>query len=162
MKHVLRHNPDVILIGEIRDQETMGMAITAAETGHLVLTTLHTLDAPQAVDRIVDLFNPHQQHQVRTQLSGALRAVIAQQLLPKADNSGLLPALEIMIATPGIRNVIRKGETHQLYSIIQTGGQMGMQAMNQCLRDMVNTGKITSEVAEAHSNDIEELRRMLS
>lgn len=161
MKHVLRHNPDVILIGEIRDQETMGMAITAAETGHLVLTTLHTLDAPQAVDRIVDLFNPHQQHQVRTQLSGALRAVIAQQLLPKAGKPGLLPALEIMIATPGIRNVIRKGETHQLYSIIQTGGQVGMQTMNQCLRDMVNTGQITSEVAEAHSNDVEELRRML-
>ncbi len=161
-KHVLRHNPDVILIGEMRDLETMGMAITAAETGHLVLTTLHTLDAPQAVDRIVDLFNPNQQHQVRTQLGGALRAVIAQQLLLRAKGSGLVPALEIMVATPGIRNVIRKGETHQLYSIIQTGGQSGMQTMNQCLRDMVKSGLITPEVAEIHSTDQEELRRMLT
>jgi twitching motility protein PilT len=160
-KHVLRHNPDVVLIGEMRDLETMEMAITAAETGHLVLTTLHTLDAPQAVDRIVDLFTSHQQQQILTQLSGALRAVIAQQLLPKAGKSGLAPALEIMIASPGVRNVIRKGETHQLYSIIQTGGQMGMQTMNQCLRNMVNNGLITLEVAEAHSIDPDELRRML-
>jgi len=162
MKHVLRHNPDVILIGEMRDLETMEMAITAAETGHLVLTTLHTLDAPQAVDRIVDLFHPHQQQQIRTQLGGALRAVIAQQLLPRASGSGLVPALEIMLATPGIKNLIRKGETHQLYSVIQTGGQSGMQAMNQYLRGMVNASLITAEVAEAHSPDAEELRRMLT
>jgi len=162
MKHVLRHNPDVILIGEMRDLETMEMAITAAETGHLVLTTLHTLDAPQAVDRIVDLFHDHQQQQIRTQLGGALRAVIAQQLLPRASGSGLVPALEIMLATPGIRNLIRKGETHQLYSVIQTGGQSKMQTMNQCLRDMVNASLITAAVAEAHSPDAEELRRMLT
>ena len=161
MKHVLRHNPDVILIGEMRDLETMEMAITAAETGHLVLTTLHTLDAPQAVDRIADLFHPHQQQQIRTQLGGALRAVIAQQLLLRASGSGRVPALEIMLATPGMRNLIRKGETHQLYSIIQTGGQSGMQTMNQCLRDMVNANLITAEVAEAHSPGTEELHRML-
>ena len=161
VKHVLRHNPDVILIGEMRDLETMGMAITAAETGHLVLTTLHTLDAPQAVDRIIDLFHPHQQQQMRTQLGGALRAVIAQQLLPRANRSGRVPALEIMLATPGIKNLIRKGETHQLYSIMQTGGQSGMQTINQCLRDMVNADLITAEVAEAHSPDAEELRRMI-
>lgn len=161
LKHVLRHNPDVILIGEMRDLETMEMAITAAETGHLVLTTLHTLDAPQAVDRIVDIFYSHQQQQIRAQLGGALRAVIAQQLLPRANGSGLIPAFEIMIGTPGIRNVIRKGETHQLYSIIQTGGQSGMQTMNQCLRDMVNANITTAEIAELHSPDAEELRRML-
>ncbi len=160
-KHVLRHNPDVILIGEMRDLETMEMAITAAETGHLVLTTLHTLDAPQSVDRIVDFFNPHQQQQIRTQLGGALRAVIAQQLLPRASGSGLTPALEIMIATTGMKNLIRKGDTHQLYSVIQTGGQSGMQTMNQCLRDMVSGGLIDAEVAEAHSPDAEELRRMI-
>jgi len=161
VKHVLRHNPDVILIGEMRDLETMEMAITAAETGHLVLTTLHTIDAPQTVNRIVDLFYSHQQQQVRTQLGDCLRAVIAQQLLPRASGSGLVPALEIMLAAPGIRNLIRKGETHQLYSIMQTGGQSGMQTMNQCLRDMVNANLITAEVAEAHSPDSEELRRMI-
>jgi twitching motility protein PilT len=162
MKHVLRHDPDVILIGEMRDLETMEMAITSAETGHLVLTTLHTLDAPQAVDRIVDLFSSHQQQQIRTQLGGALRVIIAQQLLPHASGKGLVPALEIMLATPGVRNLIRKGETHQLYSAMQTGGQTGMKAMNQSLRDMVGDGLITLDVAEAHSPDVEELRRMLS
>lgn len=161
MKHVLRHNPDVVLIGEMRDLETMEMAVTAAETGHLVLTTLHTLDAPQAVDRITDLFHPHQQQQIRTQLGGALRAVIAQQLLPRASGEGRVAVLEIMLATPGIRNLIRKGETHQLYSIMQTGGKNGMQTMNQCLRDMVHAGLITAEVAEIYSPDAEELRRMI-
>jgi twitching motility protein PilT len=161
MKHVLRHNPDVILIGEMRDLETMEMAITAAETGHLVLTTLHTLDAPQAVDRIVALFNPHQQQQVRIQLGGALRAVVAQQLLPRADESGLIPALEIMLAAPAVKNLIRKGDTHQLYSIMQTGMQTGMQTMNQCLRDMINIGLITLDVAQTYSPDPEELRLMI-
>ena len=160
-KHVLRHNPDVILIGEMRDLETMEMAVTAAETGHLVLTTLHTLDAPQAVDRIVDLFSSHQQQQIRTQLGGALRAVIAQQLLPRAGSSGLIPALEVMIANTGIKNLIRKGDTHQLYSVMQTGGQMGMQTMNQSLRDMVKSGLIDAEIAEVHSPDADELRRMV-
>lgn len=161
-KHVLRHNPDVILIGEMRDLETMEMAITAAETGHLVLTTLHTLDAPQAVDRIVALFAPNQQQQVRIQLGGALRAVVAQQLLPRADESGLIPALEIMLAVPAVKNLIRKGETHQLYSVMQTGMQTGMQTMNQRLRDMVSANLITVDVADAHSPDAEELRRMIT
>lgn len=161
-KHVLRHNPDVILIGEMRDLETMEMAITAAETGHLVLTTLHTLDAPQAVDRIVALFAPNQQQQVRIQLGGALRAVVAQQLLPRADESGLIPALEIMLAVPAVKNLIRKGETHQLYSVMQTGMQTGMQTMNQRLRDMVSANLITVDVADTHSPDAEELRRMIT
>lgn len=162
LKHVLRQNPDVILVGEIRDPESMAMAITAAETGHLVLGTLHTLDAPQTVERIIDLFEPNQQQQIRIQLSGALRAVIAQQLLRRASGRGLIPALEIMIANPAVRNLIRKGETHQLYSIIQTGKQLGMQTMNQCLRDMVLDRRITKESALSHSPNAEELRQMLA
>lgn len=161
LKHVLRQNPDVILVGEIRDTESMEMAITAAETGHLVLTTLHTQDAAQTVDRIVDLFNPHQQQQIRTQLSGSLRAVIAQQLLPKADGSCLIPALEILITTSGVKNLIRKGETYQLYSIMQTGKLNGMQTMNQCLRDLVINNKITKNIAMAHSPNVDELKQML-
>lgn len=161
LKHVLRQNPDVILVGEIRDTESMEMAITAAETGHLVLTTLHTQDAAQTVDRIVDLFNPHQQQQIRTQLSGSLRAVIAQQLLPKADGLCLIPALEILITTSGVKNLIRKGETYQLYSIMQTGKLNGMQTMNQCLRDLVINNKITKNIAMAHSPNVDELKQML-
>ncbi len=161
LKHVLRQNPDVILVGEIRDIESMEMVITAAETGHLVLTTLHTQDAAQTVDRVVDLFNPHQQQQIRTQLSGSLRAVIAQQLLPKADGSGLIPALEILITTSGVKNLIRKGETHQLYSIMQTGKLNGMQTMNQCLRDLTISNKITKNTAMAYSPNVDELKQML-
>lgn len=161
LKHVLRQNPDVILVGEIRDTESMEMVITSAETGHLVLTTLHTQDAAQTIDRIVDLFNPHQQQQIRTQLSGSLKAVIAQQLLPKADGTGLIPALEILITTSGAKNLIRKGETHQLYSIMQTGKLNGMQTMNQCLRDLVINNQITKSIAMAHSPNVDELKQML-
>lgn len=161
LKHVLRQNPDVILVGEIRDTESMEMVITSAETGHLVLATLHTQDAAQTVDRIVDLFNPHQQQQIRTQLSGSLKAVIAQQLLPKADGSGLIPALEILITTSGVKNLIRKGETHQLYSIMQTGKLNGMQTMNQCLRDLVINNQTTKSTAMAYSPNVDELKQML-
>ncbi len=161
LKHVLRQDPDVILVGEVRDPESMGMALTAAETGHLVLTTMHTIDAPQTIERIVDLFNPYQQHQVRSQLSGALRAVVAQQLLPRLSGTGLLPALEIMLSTPSVKNLIRKGETHQLYSVMQTSKQIGMQTMNQCLKELVINKKITKEVAIANSPDAEELKQIL-
>ncbi len=161
LKHVLRQDPDVILVGEVRDPESMGMALTAAETGHLVLTTMHTIDAPQTIERIVDLFNPHQQQQIRSQLSGVLRAVVAQQLLPKLSGTGLLPALEIMLSTPGVKNLIRKGETHQLYSVMQTSKQIGMQTMNQCLKELVNNKKITKETAIANSPDAEELKQIL-
>jgi len=161
LKHILRQNPDVILIGEVRDPESMGMALTAAETGHLVLTTLHTFDAPQAVDRIIDLFTPYQQQQVRMQLSGTLRGIIGQQLIPRADRSGLIVALEIMLATPAVRNLIRKGETQQLYSTIQTGRQIGMQSMNQHLKELVASGKINKGAAIAHSPNQEELRQIL-
>jgi len=161
LKHVLRQNPDVILVGEMRDLESMEIGITAAETGHLVLTTLHTVDAPQTADRIVDLFPAEQQRQIRMQLGGALQAVLSQRLLPRADHSDLVPALEIMIATPAVRALIRKGETHQLYSVIQTSRQVGMQTMNQCLRDMVASRLITRETALANSLNPEELQQLL-
>lgn len=162
LKHVLRQDPDVILVGEVRDTESMAMTMTAAETGHLVLTTMHTIDAPQTIDRIIDLFPPHQQNQARTQLSGVLKAIVAQQLVPKAVGKGLIPALEILISTPSVRNIIRKAETHQLYSVMQTSRQYGMQTMNQCLKDMVNAKKITKEVALQYSPNSEELRQMLN
>jgi len=161
LKDALRQDPDVILVGEIRDPESMGMALTGAETGHLVLSTLHTVDTPQAVERIVDLFESGQQQQVRTQLSGVLRAVIAQQLPKRADGSGRIAALEIMIVTSAIKNLIRKGETPQLYTNIQTGKQYGMQTMNQNLKDMVSRKLITEEIALVHSPNPEELRHDL-
>lgn len=161
LKRVLRQDPDVILVGEMRDPESIGMAISSAETGHLVLATLHTVDAPQTLDRIVDIFSPHQQNQIRMQLSGTLRAVVSQRLLLRADGSGRVPAQEIMISTPGIRNLIRKGETHQLYTFMQTGKQSGMQTMNQCLRDMVAANIITKDTAISNTQNVEELRQLM-
>ena len=161
MKHVLRQDPDVILVGEMRDAETMKTAIEAAETGHLVFSTLHTIDAPQSVDRIIDSFPPHQQQQIRVQLGGALRAVISQQLLPRMAGSGRVPALEIMIATPAVSNLIRESKSHQIYSAIQTGGQVGMQTMDQALRDLVKRRVISREVALARALNPKELMNML-
>jgi len=147
MKHVLRQDPDVILVGEMRDPETMETAITAAETGHLVFSTLHTNDAPQSVDRIIDSFPPHQQDQIRVQLGNALRAVVSQQLLSRMSGSGRVPAVEIMVGIPAVANLIREGKTHQLANVIQTSGQYGMQTMEQSLRDMVKKRFITKEAA---------------
>ena len=161
MKHVLRQDPDVILVGEMRDPETMKTAIEAAETGHLVFSTLHTIDAAQSVDRIIDSFPPHQQQQIRVQLGGALRAVISQQLLPRLAGGGRVPALEIMIVTPAVSNLIRESKTHQLYSAIQTGGQVGMQTMDQSLRDLVQRRVISREVALARALNSKELMNML-
>ena len=161
LKHILRQDPDVILVGEVRDPESMGMALTAAETGHLVLTTLHTMDAAQTMDRVVDLFPPHQQQQVRTQLSGVLKAVISQQLLPKLTGDGLIPALEIMTSTPSVRNLVRKGETHQLYSVIQTSKQNGMLTMNQYLKELYNAKRISKNVAFEYSPNPDELRQVI-
>jgi twitching motility protein PilT len=161
LKRVLRQDPDVILVGEMRDPESIAMTITAAETGHLVFTTLHTVDAPQTVDRIVDIFSPHQQNQIRMQLSGTLRAVISQQLLPKANGTGRISAQEIMLSTHGVKNLIRKGETHQIYTLIQTSRQIGMQTMNQCLRDLVTSGSITKEVALLNTQNPDELKQLL-
>src|SRR3954462_5567148 len=161
LKSALRQDPDVILVGEMRDLETMSTAITAAETGHLVFATLHTQDTSQTVDRIVDSFPPSQQHQVRTQLSIALQGIVTQQLLPTADGQGRVCACEVMVPTPAVRNLIREGKTHQLYSALQTGGSHGMQTMDAALAALVRGGTITRELAESRSSTPEELKRLL-
>jgi twitching motility protein PilT len=161
LKSALRQDPDVILVGEMRDLETMSTAITAAETGHLVFATLHTQDTAQTVDRIVDSFPPAQQHQVRTQLSIALQGIVTQQLLPTADGKGRVCACEVMVPTPAVRNLVREGKTHQLYSALQTGGAHGMQTMDASLADLVRGGVITRELAESRSSTPEELKRLL-
>ena len=147
LKHVMRQNPDVILVGEMRDLETIQLAITAAETGHLVMSTLHTVDAPQTIDRVVDVFSPDQQAQVRTQISVTLQAVISQTLLPTKDGLGRVAAFEVMTATPAIRTLIRDGKTHQLYLDIQTGAEMGMQTLDSCLLNLLIEKKIDYEQA---------------
>jgi twitching motility protein PilT len=161
LKHVLRQDPDVILVGEMRDLETIGTAITAAETGHLVFATLHTQDAPQTIDRIIDVFPPHQQQQVRVQLSTTLQGVVTQQLLPTADGQGRVAAVEIMIATPGIRNLIREGKVHQIYSAMQAGGRYGMQTMDMSLASHVKAGRISQQLAFERCHDAEELQRLV-
>src|SRR5262249_52608372 len=152
---------DVILVGEMRDPETIATVLTAAETGHLVFSTLHTNDTSQAVLRVLDSFPTSLQRQVRQQLSLALLAVIAQQLLPAAEGNKRYPAVEILIGTPAVRNLIRKGEDHQIYSSISTGRSEGMITMEQSLAEMIRAKQITSEVAFAHCSKPEELRRFL-
>ncbi|MEK6229404.1 MAG: type IV pilus twitching motility protein PilT [Actinomycetota bacterium] len=161
LKAALRQDPDVILVGEMRDLETISTALTAAETGHLVFATLHTQDTAQTVDRIVDVFPPSQQQQVRVQLSVALQGIVTQQLLPTADGMGRCCAAEILIPTPAVRNLIREGKTHQIYSTLQTGGSHGMQTMDASLVDLVRRDKITRELAESRSSSPEELRRLM-
>lgn len=160
LRAALREDPDVILVGEMRDLETTGIALTAAETGHLVFATLHTNDSVQTVDRIIDQFPPHQQQQIRVQLSGVLQGVVSQQLLPRADGRGRVAAIEVLIATPAVRNLIREGKTHQLYSVLQTGGRFGMQSRDSHLKDLVAAGVITWEEAIGHATDPDELRRL--
>ena len=161
LKAALRQDPDVILVGEMRDLDTISTALTAAETGHLVFATLHTQDAAQTVDRIVDVFPPSQQHQVRVQLSVALQGIVTQQLLPTADGKGRVAATEVLIPTSAVRNLIREGKTHQIYSALQTGATHGMQTMDASLADLVRKQKITRELAEARSSSPEELRRLM-
>jgi twitching motility protein PilT len=161
LKAALRQDPDVILVGEMRDLETIHTALTAAETGHLVFATLHTQDAPQTIDRIIDVFPPAQQQQVRVQLSVALQGVITQQLLPTADGAGRVAACEVMIPTPAVRNLIREGKTHQIHSTMQTGSSSGMQTMDSALASLVRAGRITPKLAEQRSSNAEELRRLL-
>ncbi|HTG47098.1 MAG TPA: type IV pilus twitching motility protein PilT [Actinomycetota bacterium] len=161
LKHVLRQDPDVILVGEMRDLETIATAITAAETGHLVFATLHTQDAPQTIDRIIDVFPPHQQQQVRVQLSTTLQGVVTQQLIPTADGQGRVVASEVMVATPGIRNLIREGKVHQVYSAMQAGGRYGMQTMDMSLAAHVKAGRITQQMAFERCHDPEELQRLI-
>jgi len=162
LKYVLRQDPDVILIGEMRDIETISAALTAAETGHLVFATLHTQDAPQTIDRIVDVFPPHQQQQIRVQLAGSLQGVLSQQLVAKRDGTGLIVAVEYMMATPGIRNMIREAKTHQIYSAMQTGQQHGMQTMDQSLATLYRNGKISLEVAMSRASDVRDLKQLLN
>ncbi|MEX2253579.1 MAG: type IV pilus twitching motility protein PilT [Thermoleophilaceae bacterium] len=161
LKAALRQDPDVILVGEMRDLETISTALTAAETGHLVFATLHTQDTAQTVDRIVDVFPSEQQQQVRVQLSVALQGIVTQQLLPTADGKGRVCAAEVLVPTPAVRNLIREGKTHQIYSALQTGGNSGMQTMDAALVDLVRRQQITRELAEARATSPEELRRLL-
>jgi len=161
LKAALRQDPDVILVGEMRDLETISTALTAAETGHLVFATLHTQSTSQTVDRIIDVFPPHQQQQVRMQLSIALQGIVTQQLLPTADGSSRIAGCEILIPTPAVRNLIREGKTHQIYSAIQTSGSIGMQTMDSHLAQLVRMGKISRSLAEQRASVPEELKRLL-
>jgi twitching motility protein PilT len=157
----LREDPDVILVGEMRDLETIHLAVTAAETGHLVFATLHTNNAAQTVDRMVDVFPPGQQEQIRFQLSNNLEAVLCQQLVPKAGGPGRVCAMEIMTCTPAVRNLIREAKAHQITSAIQTSANVGMQTMDQCLRDLYQRGAITFEEALSRAMQPEELKKMI-
>lgn len=161
LKHALRQDPDVILVGEMRDLETIQTALTAAETGHLVFATLHTQDAPQSIDRVVDVFPSHQQAQVRVQLAATLQAVITQQLLPRADGAGRAVATEVMIATPAVRNLIREAKAHQIHTAMQAGGKFGMQTMDQSLSLLVKHGQISYDMAVERCSNIEDLKRLL-
>ena len=161
VRAVLRQDPDVILVGEMRDSETMAAALTAAETGHLVLTSLHTNDAAQSISRILDTFPSGYQSQIRQQLSLALLAVISQQLLPAANGVGRYPAVEILLATAAMRNLIRRGDDHQLRANIETGRGEGMLTMEQSLAELVRAGRVARETAFAHCNHPEDLRRHL-
>jgi twitching motility protein PilT len=161
LKAALRQDPDVILVGEMRDLETISTAITAAETGHLVFATLHTQDTPQTIDRIVDAFPPSQQDQVRAQVSVALQGIVTQTLLPSADGSGRCVAAEVLVPTPAVRNLIREAKTHQIYSVLQTGGKHGMQTMDAALANLVRNGRITRQVAESRAHSVEEMHRLI-
>ncbi len=160
LKHVLRQDPDVILIGEMRDLETISVALTAAETGHLVFATLHTLDAPQTIDRIVDVFPSHQQAQVRAQLASTLQGVISQTLVKRADGNGRAVATEVLVATPAIANLIREGKTYQIVSMMQAGRNLGMHTMDQHLADLANSGVISVETARDKAHDVDSFNRL--
>ena len=147
LRNALREDPDVILVGEMRDLETISMALTAAETGHLVFSTLHTISTSETIERIIDVFPPHQQNQVRMQLAGSLLGVVAQTLLPDLDEKGRVPALEIMVTNPAIRNLIREGKAYQISSTIQISKKDGMQSLDQSLKDLLMEGKISQEDA---------------
>ena len=160
LRSVLRQDPDVVLIGEMRDLETIAAAITIAETGHLVLATLHTNSASQSIDRIVDVFPPHQQPQIRAQLGNILQGICSQRLIP-ALAGGRVPAAEILIATPAVRNIIREGKAYELEAVIQTGSEYGMQSMDKTLVELVNNGVISYDEARNFAVDLSELDRLL-
>jgi twitching motility protein PilT len=160
LKYVLRQDPDVVLIGEMRDIETIETALTISETGHLTFGTLHTSDAVQTINRVIDVFPAYQQQQIRTQLSFTLQAVFSQQLMLKAGGKGRCLASEILLANSAVRSLIRDDKAHQIYSVIQTGGRSGMRTMNQSLFDLCKAGYVTFEDAVAHSGDPDDLKRM--
>jgi twitching motility protein PilT len=160
LRHVLRQDPDIILIGEMRDLETISVALSAAETGHLVFGTLHTQDAAQTIDRVIDVFPPHQQQQIRVQLAGALQGVVCQTLCKRADGLGRVVATEVLVATPAIRNLIREGKTHQMYSAMQAGQQHGMHTMDQHLADLVRRGLIPWEHGYEKCHHAEDFNRL--
>src|ERR1051326_5355738 len=160
LKAMLREDPNVILVGEMRDLETIAAALTLAETGHLVLSTLHTQDAAQTVDRIIDVFPPYQQEQIRVMLASSLKGVVSQILIPRADGNGRVAAREVMVVTSAISAIIREGKTHQIYSAIQTGGREGMATMEQSLPELFRAGLITIEDALSKSNHPQELKNL--
>jgi len=161
LKYVLRQDPDVILVGEMRDIETISAALTIAETGHLVFATLHTPDAVQAINRIIDVFSPEQQAQVRTQLSFVVQAVLCQQLLPLTEGGGRCIAVEIMMATPAVRNLIREEKVHQIYSALQTGADLGMQTMNMSMAALYRKGKVKYQEIMDRTTDARDLERLV-
>ena len=161
LKHVLRQDPDVILIGEMRDLETISVALTAAETGHLVFATLHTQDAAQTIDRIIDVYPSHQQDQIRTQLAATLQGVVSQTLVPRASGTGRVIATEVLLTTPAIANMIREGKAHQITSSMQAGRALGMHTMDQHLADLVNEGEITRDAAFEKAHDPDSLDRLI-
>lgn len=160
LRSSLREDPDVVLIGEMRDLETIASAITIAETGHLVFATLHTNSASQSIDRMIDVFPPHQQPQVRSQLSNILMAICSQRLIPSIGG-GRVAAAEVLIATPAVRNIIREGKTHQLEAVIQTGAEFGMQSMDKTLVSLIHAGTITYDEARNYAVDLDELDRLM-
>ncbi|MCI9533976.1 MAG: type IV pilus twitching motility protein PilT [Lachnospiraceae bacterium] len=161
LKAALREDPDVILVGEMRDYETISVAVTAAETGHLVLSTLHTIGAASTVDRIIDVFPPHQQQQIRVQLANVLEGIISQQLIPKADGRGRVGAFEVLHVNLAVRNLIREGKTHQLPSIMQTGRRQGMMTMDEAIIQLVRDRKITPQMALSFAQDRDSMERVL-
>lgn len=160
LRSALRQDPDVVLLGEMRDLETIASAITMAETGHLVFATLHTNSASQSIDRMIDVFPPHQQPQIRAQLSNILMAIVSQRLVPSVGG-GRVGAAEILIANPAVRNIIREGKSHQLEAVIQTGAEFGMQSMDKTLVNLIHTGTITYDEARNFAVDIDELDRLM-
>ena len=161
LKHVVRQDPDVILVGEMRDLETIALAITAAETGHLVFSTLHTIDTAQTIDRIIDVFPPHQQSQIRYQLALVLRAIFTQQLILKASGKGRVPALEILVNTPAVANLVREGKVHQIYSVLQTNTKEGMTTMDNYIKELYLKNIITKQDALQNVHNLVEFDHLL-
>jgi twitching motility protein PilT len=162
LRHVLRQDPDVILIGEMRDLETIAAAVTAAETGHLVFATLHTTSAAQTIERITDVFPPHQQEQIRSQLASTLEGIISQTLLPNMDGRGRSCAMEIMIATPAIRTLIREAKVHQMTSVIQASAKYGMQTLDQALKTLVLGRKVSLDEAIKKASNPEDFKALVA